>query len=332
MIASRRVAGLFPGVALLLALGFLSLYFGARAIPPATIWQALTQFDPHNSEHLLVCYLRLPRTLLAMVIGAALGAAGVTMQTLTRNPLADPGLLGVNAGATLAIVLSIALFNVTDVYSYMWFGVAGAAIVSIAVFLIGGIDGDNPVKIVLTGAALTIVLLSLTQLIIINSETEAFDRFRHWVIGSLQGRGFDVLLPVFALVSAGLLLALAVSKMLDIAALGSQAGKVLGVNPRWLVGVSALIIVILTGAATAAAGPIVFVGLTAPHFARAIAGLEHRLLLPWAMLFSAILVLTADILGRMVGYPGEISVGIMVALIGGPFFVLLVKRWQGERV
>ncbi len=326
-----RHVGLLPGILLLSALGFLSLYFGARPIPPAVIWQALTQFDPQNSEHLLVCYLRLPRTLLAMVIGAALGGAGVIMQTLTRNPLADPGLLGVNAGATLAIVLSIALFNVTDVFSYMWFGVAGAAIVSVVVFLVGGIDGNNPVKIVLTGAALTIVLLSLTQLIIINSETEAFDRFRHWVIGSLQGRGFDVLLPVSLLVGIGLLLALAASKMLDIAALGAETGQALGVNPRWLAGISALIIVILAGAATAAAGPVVFVGLTAPHFARAIAGLEHRVLLPWAMLFSAILVLSADILGRIVGYPGEISVGIMVALIGGPFFVLLVKRWQGVR-
>ncbi|QXN63067.1 FecCD family ABC transporter permease [Serratia fonticola] len=327
-----RLAGLIPGLFLLLALGCFSLYFGARPIPPAVIWQALTQFDPHNSEHLLVCYLRLPRTLLAVVVGAALGAAGVIMQTLTRNPLADPGLLGVNAGATLAIVLSIAVFNVADVFSTMWFGVAGAAIVSVAVLLVGGIDGNNPVRIVLAGAALTIVLLSLTQLVIVNSEPEAFDRFRHWVIGSLQGRGFDVLLPVAMLVGVGLLLALASSKMLDIAALGSDAGLALGVNPRWLVVMSALIIVILAGAATAAAGPIVFVGLTAPHFARAVAGLQHRALLPWAMLFSAMLVLLADILGRIVGYPGEVSVGVMVALIGGPCFVLLVKRWQGGRV
>lgn len=330
MQAVRRL-GAFSGLALLLALGFFSLYFGARPIAPEVIWQALTQFDPHNSEHLLVRYLRLPRTLLAVVIGAALGAAGVIMQTLTRNPLADPGLLGVNAGATLAIVLSIALFNVTDTFSTLWFGVAGAAVVSVAVFLVGGLGGNNPVKIVLAGAALTIVLLSLTQLIIINSETETFDRFRHWVIGSLQGRGFDVLLPVATLVGTGLALALASSKMLDMAALGADTGLALGVNPRWLVVMSAVIIVILTGAATAAAGPMVFVGLTAPHFARAIAGLEHRALLPWAMLFSATLVLLADILGRIIGFPGEISVGIMVALIGGPFFVLLVKRWQGVR-
>lgn len=327
-----RQAGLIPGLVLLLALGFFSLYFGARAIAPAVVWQALTQFDPLNSEHLLVCYLRLPRTLLAMVVGVALGAAGVIMQTLTRNPLADPGLLGVNAGATLAIVLSIGLFNVTDVFSTMWFGMAGAALVSIAVLLIGGIDGNNPVKVVLAGAALTIVLLSLTQLVIINSDTQAFDRFRHWVIGSLQGRGFDVLLPVAMLVGVGLLLALAGSKMLDIAALGSESGQALGVNPRWLLAMSALIIVILAGAATAAAGPVVFVGLTAPHFARAVAGSQHRALLPWAMLFSAVVVLLADILGRVIGYPGEVSVGIMVALIGGPCFVWLVKRWQGERI
>ncbi|MTH46803.1 iron chelate uptake ABC transporter family permease subunit [Escherichia alba] len=317
--------------ALLLALAFISLHFGARPLAPRVIEQALVHFDPQNPEHLLVRYLRLPRTLLAMVVGAALGGAGVVMQTLTRNPLADPGLLGINAGATLAIVLSIALFNIADVVGYMWSGVAGAAAVSVAVLVVSGIGGHGPVRIVLAGAALTIVLLSLTQLVILNSDAEAFDRFRHWVTGSLQGRGFEVLLPVSALVATGLLLALAGGRALDIAMLGSDAGRALGVDPRGLVALCAVIVVILAGAATAAAGPIGFVGLTAPHFARAIAGSGHRMQLPWAMLFSAVLVLAADILGRAVGYPGEIGVGIMVALIGGPFFVLLVKRWQGER-
>lgn len=184
-----RSAGLGGGFLILLMLGFSSLWFGSRTIPPAVIWQALTQFDPQNSAHLLVWHLRLPRTLLAMVVGAALGGAGVIMQTLTRNPLADPGLLGVNAGATLAIVLSIAFLNVTSVSSYMIFGVAGAGVISILVFMMGGLNHANPIRIVLAGAALTIVLLSLTQLVILNSDADAFDRFRHWVTGALQGRG-----------------------------------------------------------------------------------------------------------------------------------------------
>ncbi|ECA3794901.1 iron ABC transporter permease [Salmonella enterica subsp. enterica] len=320
------------GFFVLAILGFTSLWFGARPISPAVIWQALTHFDPQNSEHLLIRYLRLPRALLAIVTGTALGCAGVIIQTLTRNPLADPGLLGINAGATLAIVFAIAFFNITNVVSYMWFGIAGAVIISIIVFMIGGLSGDNPIRIVLAGSALTIVLLSLTQLVILNSNSDVFDRFRHWVTGSLEGRGFDVLIPVSILILIGITLALMAGRMLDVAVLGLDTGRALGISPHALTGLSTLIIVILAGAATAAAGPIGFVGLTAPHFARAFVGSVHRLLLPWAMLFSAILVLTADILGRIVGNPGEISVGIMTALIGGPFFVLLVKRWQGERV
>ena len=328
---SRRTR-LCYALLMLAALGFTSLWTGARPVSPNVIWQAITHFDPNNNEHLLIGYLRLPRTLLAIVVGAALGAAGVIMQTLTRNPLADPGLLGVNAGATLAIVLSIALFDITSVTSYMWSGIAGAGSMSFILFLIVGLKGDHPIRIVLAGAALTIVLLCLTQLVILNSDSEAFDRFRHWVTGSLQGRGFDVLMPVSILILFGLIMALAAGRMLDITALGMDAGRALGVNPHFLASFCALVMVILAGAATAAAGPVGFIGLTAPHFARAFVGSGHRLLLPWAMLLAAILVLTADILGRIVGNPGEIGVGIMTALTGGPCFVLLVKRWQGERI
>ncbi|EFB6518770.1 iron ABC transporter permease [Escherichia coli] len=327
-----RSVGLGGGFLILLMLGGSSLWFGSRMIPPVEIWQALTQFDPQNSAHLLIWHLRLPRTLLAMIVGAALGGAGVIMQTLTRNPLADPGLLGVNAGATLAIVLSIVFLNVTSVNGYMGFGMAGAGVISILVFMMGGLSHANPVRIVLAGAALTVVLLSLTQLVILNSDSDAFDRFRHWITGALQGRGYDVLLPVSVLVCIGIILALVGGRMLDVASLGVDTGRSLGINTHVLVGLSATIIVILAGAATAAAGPIGFIGLTAPHFARAFVGSGHRLLLSWAMMFSAILVLSADILGRIIGYPGEISVGIMAAIIGGPFFVLLVKRWQGARV
>ncbi|NNS10143.1 iron ABC transporter permease [Erwinia sp. JH02] len=323
-----RRQGLLWGLILLLLLAASSVFTGTRTITPATTWQALVQFDAHNSEHLLVRYLRVPRTLLALVVGVALGAAGAVMQALTRNPLADPGILGVNAGAAFFSVLAIAFFGLTDINQYIWFALAGAALTGGAVCVLGGLRGNNPVRMVLAGAALSIVLLALTSLITVNSDEAIFDQFRHWAVGSLQGRGYAVLLPVSLLVLAGVALAMALATALDTLALGVDLGQSLGVNAlrTWLL--AALAIVLLAGSATAAAGPVGFIGLTAPHFARALAGHDHRWLLPWSMLISAILIVAADVLGRLVGYPGEVSVGIMVALIGGPMFIWLVRRWQ----
>ncbi|KQN53820.1 iron chelate uptake ABC transporter family permease subunit [Erwinia sp. E602] len=326
--ARLRRAGFLCGLILLLLLALGSVFIGSRPIAPSVTWQALWQVDGRNSEHLLVHYLRLPRALLGLVVGIALGAAGTVMQALTRNPLADPGILGVNAGATLACVMAIAFLGLVDINQYIWFALGGAALTGAAVCALGGLRGNNPVRMVLAGAALSIVLLALTSLITVNSDEAIFDRFRHWAVGSLQGRGYDVLLPTTLLVALGIGLALLLAPALDTLALGVDLGKSLGVNPLrvWLL--AALAIVLLSGAATAAAGPIGFIGLTAPHFARAFAGNDHRWLLPYAMLLSALLIVAADTLGRLVGYPGEISVGIMVALLGGPVFIGLVRRWK----
>lgn len=323
-----RRSGLLWGMLLLILLTISSVFIGTRSISVATTWQALVNFDPRNSEHLLVHYLRLPRTLLGLVVGVALGAAGAVMQALTRNPLADPGILGVNAGATLASVMAIAFLGLADINQYIWFALGGAALTGGAVCALGGLHGNNPVRMVLAGAALSIVMLALTQLITVNSDEAVFDQFRHWVVGSLQGRGYAVLLPVSLLVLAGVVLALILATALDTLALGLDLGKSLGVNPLRIWLLAALSIVLLAGSATAAAGPIGFIGLTAPHFARAFSGADHRWLLPWSMMISAILVMAADTLGRLVGYPGEISVGIMVALLGGPVFIWLVRRWK----
>ncbi|EHD22198.1 MULTISPECIES: FecCD family ABC transporter permease [Brenneria] len=326
---SFRRRGLLIGALLLAALALWSLFIGSRPIPAQVTWQALVAFDAGSSEHLLVRYLRIPRTLLAIVVGAALGVSGAIMQALTRNPLADPGILGVNAGAMVAIVAAIAFLGVSDVAGYMWFGLLGAGLVGCGVyFLSGGWREINPVRVVLAGAALTVVLLALAQLITVNSDEEVFNQFRHWVVGSLQGRGYAVLGPVSLVAAAGLLVSLTLAKSLDMVALGNDLGQSLGVNALWVWLLSALTIISLAGAATAAAGPIGFIGLTAPHFARFVAGSDHRWVLPWSMLISAILMVTADILGRLLGYPGEIGVGIMAALIGGPVFVVLVRRWK----
>lgn len=329
----RRRWGLALCALLLAAMATASVFVGTRPIAAQTTVQAFVAFDATNSEHLLVRHLRLPRALLGIVVGCALGVAGAIMQALTRNPLADPGILGVNAGATLAIVAAIAFLGIIDVAGYLWFGLAGAALAGAGVTLLGGIRrGLNPVRLVLAGSALSVVLLALTQIITVNSDEQVFDQFRHWVVGSLQGRGFDVLLPTATLTALALAASVALSRMLDAMALGHDAGKALGASPRLAWIASALIVIVLAGTATAAAGPVSFVGLTAPHVARFVVGPGHRWLLPFSMVFSALMVVGADVLGRILGHPGEVAVGIMVALLGGPFFIVLVQRWRLVRL
>ncbi|HCH51437.1 TPA: iron ABC transporter permease [Escherichia coli] len=331
MSASQHVIkwGIRGAIFLLGAFALLSLFVGSRYVSIETTWNAFIAFDATNSEHLLVRYLRFPRTLLAIVIGIALGGAGTLMQALTRNPLADPGLFGINAGAMVAIVSLIALTGITDVTLYMWFGLLGAFLAGIGVYLLGGVrHGINPIRMVLSGVALSVVLLAMTQLITVNSDEKVFDQFRHWVVGSLQGRSFDVLYPITILVAIGSVIAYSLTRALDIVTLGDDVSHALGANQNrvWLL--SAFAIVLLAGSATAAVGPISFLGLTAPHFARRLVGAEYRRILPMSMLIGATIMLIADCLGRLIGTPGEISVGIMISLIGGPFFIYLVKRWR----
>ena len=312
---------------LLVGVVLVSFVVGEKNVALSDTLAAVVAFDPGNNDHLLVRHLRVPRTLLAVIVGCALGVAGAVMQALTRNPLADPGILGVNAGAAAAIAAAIAFLGTTDVVDYMWFGLLGAAVAGGAVYLLGGLRrGTDPVRVVLAGAALTVVLQALTQVVLINSEEAVFDQFRHWTVGSLQGRGFAVLGPVAALVGFGLLLAATLVRALDAAVLGSDISRALGVDPLRVWGLSALAVIVLAGGATAAAGPIGFVGLTAPHLARSLTGPDHRWVIPYSMLLSAVLVVGSDAIGRVVARPGEVGVGIVVALIGGPFFVYLVRR------
>ncbi len=311
------------------ACSFIGIFFGSRDIEPEVTWQALVNFSASNSEHLIVHHLRLPRAMLAIVVGLAIGASGVLMQTLTRNPLAEPGLLGVNSGATFAVVVAIAIFGLTDIQHYMWFSFLGAAVAGGIIYLLAGLSrGVNPVKVVLSGIALSVILLSLTQIITVNSQEEAFNQFRHWAVGSLQGRGFDILYPISFVIFVGLIYTMFLSKELDTLSLGREMSQSLGVNQNsvWLR--SSIAITVLAGAATAAVGPLNFIGLTAPHIARFFVGTEHKWLLPYSMVISALLVSVADTVGKILVSPDEISVGIMTALLGGPIFVILVRKWR----
>lgn len=324
---AKRLGWLVGLLVFMLACMVLSICFGSRDITFSTVMQSFVDFDPGSSEHLLVRQLRVPRTLLALLVGLSLGVAGAIMQALTRNPLAEPGLLGINSGAALAIAGGIAIFGITDVLGYMWLGLIGGAIAGCGVYLLGGAHkGTNPVRLVLAGAALSVVLLAMTQIIILNSPDTVLDRYRNWVTGSVAGRGFEVLGPVTLIALAGLVLAATLIRPLNAVTLGEDMSRSLGASPTRTWALAGVAVIVLSGAATAAAGPISFIGLASPHLARMIVGVDQRWVLPFSGAIGAALLIAADTIGRIIAQPGEVSAGIMAALLGGPFFIYLVRH------
>ncbi len=321
-----RAAGLALAAVALVFVALVSLAVGAKGIPLGEVAEALFH-DDGSEQAAIVRELRLPRTLVGLAIGCALGLAGALMQSITRNPLADPGLLGVDAGAAAAVVLAISLLDVRGVGTYMWFAFAGAAVASLAVYALGstGRGGATPVRLALAGTAILAALTALIEGVTLLDRT-AFDQYRFWSVGSLAGRGLDVLAPVAPFLVLGGLIALALARPLNALALGADAGRALGAHVGRTRVLTAIAIVLLCGGATAVAGPIAFVGLAIPHVARAIVGPDLRWVIPYSMLLGAILLLSADILGRVVVRPGELQVGIVTAVLGAPVFIALVRR------
>ncbi|WP_432742128.1 iron ABC transporter permease [Streptomyces sp. JH002] len=270
---------------------------------------------------------RVPRTLLAMTVGAALALAGAVMQGVTRNPLADPGILGVNMGASLAIVTGVAFFGLTSPTSYIWIATAGAAATALFVYAIGsmGRGGPTPLKLALSGAAVSAALASLVTAVML-PRNDIAGTFRMWQIGGVGGASFDKLGQVAPFLAVGFAVCLLSARRLNSLALGDELAAGLGENVAVTRAVSALGAVLLCGAATAVAGPIGFVGLVVPHLCRLLVGVDHRWLLPLAALLGAALLTAADVVGRIVNRPSEIDVGIVTALIGAPFFIYIVRR------
>ena len=320
----RRAVFLAGSIAVLLVLCVLSLAIGTRTIPPGEV--VATLFG-HGSESAIIWGTRFPRTLLGIVVGASLGLAGAVMQALTRNPLGDPGLLGISAGAAFGIVVAVATIGIASLYGYIWFAFAGALVASAVVYLLGSVGrgGATPVKLALAGVAITALLTSLTNGISL-VDPQALNRYRFWASGSLAGQDNGVLLRVLPFVLVGVVLALASASAFNSMALGDDVAKALGRRVALTRIQGAVAITLLTGAAVAVVGPIVFVGLVVPHVARAVTGPDHRWLLPYSMVFAPVLVLAADIVGRVLARPGEVDVGIVVAFIGAPFFIALVRR------
>lgn len=303
-----------------------SLALGSKAIPLGDVLDALVDFDgsPHD---LVVRELRIPRTALALVVGAALGTAGAVMQGLTRNPLADPGILGVNAGASLGVVVAIFGFGIADLSVYAWFAVVGGALAGTVVYALGatGRSAATPARLALAGMAVTALVMSVTRALLLLDEA-AFDQFRFWVVGSVAGRSLAITGQVLPFLVVGGAVAVAAARHLDALALGEDMARSLGssvARPRVAL---AAAVVLLVGGAVAAAGPVAFVGLAVPHAARLVVGNAHRRLLPCSALVGALLVVGADVFGRIVARPGEAPVGIVTAAIGAPVFVALVRR------
>ncbi|NJC23544.1 iron complex transport system permease protein [Arthrobacter pigmenti] len=323
--AARGLKLTIASLVLLLA-ALASLAIGARPISIETLFQALTAFDPANGDHAVVLS-RVPRTIIGLLVGAALGLAGAAMQGVARNPLADPGILGVNAGAALAVVIGIFVFGVTNFTGYIWFAFLGATAAAVLVYAVAslGRDGATPVKLALAGAALSAGMVSLLNAVLVSSQ-QTFDTFRFWQVGSVSARGWEVIGPVIPFLAVGFLLTLLTGKVLNSLSLGDDIARGLGQNVVLARALTALGVVILCGAATAAAGPIGFVGLVIPHVVRAFTGPDYRWILPFSMILAPVLLLVADIIGRIILPPGEVQVGIVTAVIGAPVFIWLVRR------
>ena len=279
----------------------------------------------------IVWQLRMPRTVLAVMVGASLAVAGVVMQGLTRNPLAEPGILGINAGASLSVVLSMSLLGLTDVSDFLWFAFAGAALAAFLVHLMSVCSADaGPARLVLAGVALGASLRSITGTITMY-DSVTFDSYRFWVLGSLADRDAVLLVWVAPFLVVGLVLALASGLTLNALALGEEQAKALGVSPRRARALALTSITLLCGASTAAVGPISFVGLVVPQVLRLALGADQRRLLAVSLVAGPVLLLAADVVGRVILDSGEIEAGVVTAFIGGPVLLLMVIQRMGVR-
>lgn len=318
-------AGLLAVLGLLTVLCALSVAIGTRDVGLSDIRAAV---EGHvDSVAQAAVAMRIPRTVLAVLAGASLGLAGGVMQGVTRNPLADPGILGVNMGASLAVVIGVAWFGIESLPAYIWTAIGGAGAAAVFVYMVGslGRGGATPLKLALAGAATSVAFSSLVIAVVL-PRGDIAGGIQAWQVGGVGGAGYDRIVPVLPFLAPGFILGLLSARKLNLLALGDDLAAGLGENVALARGMAALAAVLLCGAITAVCGPIGFVGLIVPHLCRALAGPDYRWLLPFSALSGACLLLAADIAGRIAARPGEVDVGIVTALLGAPFFIAIVRR------
>ncbi|MEU8776026.1 iron chelate uptake ABC transporter family permease subunit [Streptomyces sp. NPDC048606] len=319
-----RAAGLLAAVVVLALVAVASIAVGAKPMPLDHVWHGLFHYAG-TPDDVVVRDLRVPRTVLGVLVGMGLGLSGAVMQALARNPLAEPGILGVNAGAAAAVVSAISFFGAATLNEFVWWAFLGAAVVSVVVYVLGGSRSATPVRLALAGTAASAALVGYINAVQL-MDSKALDKLRFWTVGSLASANMDTVRQVAPFLVVGAALALALGRSLNAMAMGDDTARALGAHlTRTRIG-AMVAITLLCGAATAACGPIVFVGLMIPHLVRIITGPDMRWVLAYSAVLSPVLLLGADVVGRVVTRPGELQVGIVTALIGGPVFIYLVRR------
>lgn len=321
-----RILGLTLSIGLLILAMMSSIVFGVTHIPLSVIWQSLT--EPNGStEHLIIQTARVPRALIAAAVGGSLAVAGAVMQVITRNPIASPSTLGVNAGAAFFVVVATGWLGVSGLQQTTWIALLGAAVSGGVVFFLGsmGRDGMTPVKITLAGASMTAFFHSLTQGLML-SDGKMFDQVLIWLVGSVAGRELDQLTAVVPYMGVGLLIALLLSRHLNVLSMGDDIAAGLGQKTAMIKILSAVSIILLAGASVAAAGPIAFIGIIIPHIMKFFLPNDYRWILPYSFVWGAVLLVSADVLSRYIAMPKEVPVGVMTAIIGVPFFVYIARK------
>ena len=313
-------------MALLFIFAVFSISFGAKQIAFSKVIDVILGKDVDSLEATII-QQRIPRTVFGILAGGALGISGALMQSITRNPIADPSILGVNTGASLFVVAGIAFLNITAAYQYIWLAIIGAGITAFFVYSVASIgkDGATPLKLALSGAAVSIVLGSLVSTIML-PDNRVLQAFRFWQVGSIGSATWDNISLISPFLIMGFIISMFISRYLNNLALGDEAATALGTNVVITRSVGALASVLLCGATTALAGPIGFVGLIVPHLIRLIYGSEMEKILPLSFLGSGILLLVSDLIGRIIGSPGETEVGIITAVLGAPVFIFAIRK------
>lgn len=322
----QRTLGLMVAIILLIFLIGASIVYGYTNTTWKMAWDAFQSNDGSN-EHLVLETVRLPRALIAASVGGSLAIAGALMQTLTKNPLASPGIFGVNAGAGFAVVISVSLFQVGNLQAFAWIAFLGAAVAAIGVYVIGSIgrEGLTPMKLTLAGAAMSAMFASFTQGFLVINEA-ALDQVLFWLAGSVQGRKLEILTSVLPYLLIGWIGSILISSKMNVLSMGEDVAKGLGLNTGMLKIAVAIFVILLSGGAVAIAGPIGFIGIVIPHITRSIVGIDHRWVIPYAGILGGILLLIADILARYIIMPQEVPVGVMTAIIGTPFFIYIARK------
>ncbi|MFK9090059.1 FecCD family ABC transporter permease [Bacillus salipaludis] len=321
-----KLLGLISAVIIMLMLMCASVIFGYTDTSWRTAIDSFTNYNGSN-EHIIIQTVRLPRALIASAVGASLAIAGVLMQTLTKNPLASPGIFGINAGAGFAVVVAITLFSVNDLQAFNGLAFFGAAVAAISVYGIGsfGREGLTPMKLTLAGAAIAAMFSSFTQGLLVVDEA-ALEQVLFWLAGSVQGRKLETLVSAIPFIGIGWLGAVLIAGKMNILSMGEDVARGLGLNTGLVKIAIGVIVILLAGGSVAVAGPIGFVGIVVPHITRSIIGIDHRWVIPLSGVLGAILLLAADIGARYILMPSEVPVGVMTAIIGTPFFIYIARR------